>query len=136
VSAELNEQESSLYQLTVTVSTLDHLYERAGYLAEPDFLSQLAVPQRITGPQLARQTEASAQDRSQPTSDSDHRPATDRHINYLNDLASKAGWKLHVFEDAVVSLNGPDDFAHLTKSMASDLITRLQNNDFHPQPQG
>lgn len=51
--------------------------------------------------------------------------ATDRQIHYLNDLSLNAGWKLHVFEDAVTALFELDDFSELTKQKASDLITWL-----------
>jgi hypothetical protein len=116
----------------VSVPTLDQLYELAGHLAELDFLSQPAATQPAAAESVAP-GDVSVETAPQPSPNGDDRPATDRQINCLNDLASKAGWELHVFEKRVASLYDLADFAKLTKQMASELITRLQNNDLNPE---
>jgi hypothetical protein len=125
-----------MFQLTVSVATLDQLYTLSGHLAELDFLSAPVIEQTVQPAQPAGVVTVSPSPvTSQGSADTEHQPATDRQVNYLNDLASKAGWKLHLFEDAVISLYGLEDYAQLTKQMASDLITRLQNQEFQPQVQ-
>jgi hypothetical protein len=120
-------------QLTVTVPTLDPLYELAGHLAELDFLTQAVAPQPRAAAQSTVQPEASAKAGPHLSSNGDDRPAPDRQVKYLNDLALKAGCDLHVLEERVASLYDLADFAHLTKQIAREPITRLLNNDLHPR---
>ena len=118
-----------MFQLTVTVATLDQLYALSGHLAELDFLSEPALEQAASPVHVA-QSSAKGRDavQVQTAGDTEGELATERQVNYLNDLAAKAGWKLQAFEDHVKALYDLDDFSRLTKQIASDLITRLQDN--------
>ena len=126
-----------MFQLTVSVSTLDQLYALSGHLAELDFLSEPAV-ERATSPTEGTQGSANGHrtEQVQAAGDVEGKLATERQFNYLNDLATKAGWKLHAFEDRVKALYDLDDSSQLTKQMASDLITGLQNGDHSPSRRG
>ncbi|MEZ4522932.1 MAG: hypothetical protein R3A46_15035 [Thermomicrobiales bacterium] len=120
-----------MFQLTVSVTSLDQLYTLSGHLAELGFLSEPAVEQRPPAPHADNKKGAS--ELADAHRDGTAQLATDRQVSYMNDLALKAGWDLPTFEEAVIALFNLDDFSHLSRPMASDLITWLQQDDFIPR---
>ncbi|MEZ4522457.1 MAG: hypothetical protein R3A46_12560 [Thermomicrobiales bacterium] len=119
-----------MFQLTVSVTSLDQLYTLSGHLAELGFLAEPAVEQ--SSPVQRSDSAPTPPEASGLHREGKDQLATDRQVNYLNDLALKAGWDLSAFEEAVTELFNLEGFSLLTRRMASDLISWLQNREFQP----
>jgi hypothetical protein len=135
-----------MFQLTIQVTTLDELLEVGAHLQALPFLdfNDPNIPTPAPTPAAAQPAPPPAERESKPTNGSAYpetgtqpfQPATDNQWNFLMDLAERNGWERDDFEIALMDYYSVGSTTEISKKIASDTITALQNGEFKPLMKG